>query len=475
MERLAELHTKLVEITDTIVSLAWGPPLVVLLVGGGLFLTIYSRGIPFLRIRHAVDVLRGKFDDPDDPGEITHLQALATALASTVGVGNIGGVAIAISQGGAGAVFWMWVAAFVGMATKFFTCTLACMYRKVDESSIPQGGPMYFIEVGLGPKFKPLAIMFSVCGLVGCLAMLQANQLTVVLEPIWSAIGVGGPEQPLDGKQVPGQQIPIASYFSAVLIAAVVAVVVFGGLRRLVKFSEKLVPTMCGIYVLGALAVLAMRFDRLPGVLLSIVQEALSPEAIWGGAAGSVIIIGVKRAAFSNEAGVGTAAMAHGAAKTDEPVREGLVAMLGPLIDTLIVCSMTALVILASDLDVGQRNNLEGVALTSAAFESVLGATGAWLVTIAVILFSVTTMFGYSYYGRKCMTYLVGHHRGHLYNYIYIASLAVGAIVSVTIVVNVIDAAYAMMAIPTMTGALLLSPRVMKAARDYFARFDAGQ
>ncbi|WP_425399619.1 alanine/glycine:cation symporter family protein [Aeoliella sp.] len=458
------------DFTTDISELAWGPPLVVLLVGGGFFLTIFSQGIPFLRLRHALDVLRGKFDDPNDPGEITHLQALATALASTVGVGNIAGVAIAISQGGPGAVFWMWVAALVGMATKFFTCTLACMYRKVDESSVPQGGPMYFIEVGLGPKFKPLAVMFSICGLVGCLSMLQANQLAVVLEPIWSEVGLGGTEL-----QFNDEQISLTPWFSAVLISAVVAVVVFGGLKRLVKFSEKLVPTMCGIYVLASLVVLALRVDRLPGVMLSIFQEALSPAAMWGGAAGSVIIIGVKRAAFSNEAGIGTAPMAHGATRTDEPVREGLVAMLGPFIDTIIVCSMTALVILASDLDLGQNKDLEGVALTSAAFESVLGSAGSWLVTIAVILFSLTTMFGYSYYGRKCMTYLLGRQRGDFYNYIYIAALAVGAVVSVTVVVNIIDTAFALMAIPTMTATLLLSPRVMAAARDYFARCDAGE
>lgn len=458
------------EFTTDISELAWGPPLVVLLVGGGFFLTIFSQGIPFLRLRHALDVLRGKFDDPNDPGEITHLQALATALASTVGVGNIAGVAIAISQGGPGAVFWMWVAALVGMATKFFTCTLACMYRKVDESSVPQGGPMYFIEVGLGPKFKPLAVMFSICGLVGCLSMLQANQLAVVLEPLWSEVGLGGMKL-----QFNDEQISLTPWFSAVLISAIVAVVVFGGLKRLVKFSEKLVPTMCGIYVLASLVVLALRVDRLPGVMLSIFQEALSPAAMWGGAAGSVIIIGVKRAAFSNEAGIGTAPMAHGATRTDEPVREGLVAMLGPFIDTIIVCSMTALVILASDLDLGQSKDLEGVALTSAAFESVLGSAGSWLVTIAVILFSLTTMFGYSYYGRKCMTYLLGRQRGDFYNYIYIAALAVGAVVSVTVVVNIIDTAFALMAIPTMTATLLLSPRVMAAARDYFARCDAGE
>lgn len=465
MKWLEEVNTKLVELTNTVAGYAWGWPLVVLLVGGGLFLTILSQGIPFLRIRHAIDVLRGKYDDPDDPGEITHLQALATALASTVGVGNIGGVAIAIATGGPGAVFWMWVTAFVGMATKFFTCTLACMYRKVDESSVPQGGPMYFIEVGLGPKFKPLAIMFSVCGLVGCLSMMQANQLAVVLEPIWTAVGV--PVQ-----EIEAERTPITSFLSAILISTIVAIVMFGGLRRLVQFSEKLVPTMCAVYVVGALIVLALRFDRLPGVILSILEDAFTGSAVVGGAIGSMIIIGVKRAAFSNEAGIGTAPMAHGAAKTDEPVREGLVAMLGPLIDTLIVCSMTALVILASDLDHEQGYTVEAVALTAAAFESVLGPVGSWLVTIAVILFSLTTMFGYSYYGRKCMTYLVGHQRGHFYNYIYIVALALGAIVPVTVAVNIIDTANAMMAIPTMTATLLLSPRVMAAARDYFARCD---
>ncbi len=434
------------------VDYAWGWPLVILLIGGGLYLTILSRFVPFLEIRHAFEILRGKYDNPDDPGEITHLQALTTAIAATVGVGNIGGVAIAITQGGPGAVFWMWVAALVGMGTKFFTCTLACMYRKVDETGIPQGGPMYTIEVGLGPKFRPLAIFFSCCGLVGSLCLLQANQLAEILQ----------------------ENHGVQREVSATLIALGVGAVVLGGIRRIARFSEMLVPAMCCLYVAASLYVLATRAAVLPGVLWQIVSDAFTGSAIAGGALGTVIITGVKRAAFSNEAGIGTAPMAHGAAKTNEPVREGLVAMLGPLIDTIIVCTMTALVILSSGpefLEAGEGGTLAGVSLTSRAFESAMGPTGMWVVTISVTLFSVSTMFGYSYYGRKCLSYLIGQQRGRYYNIVYVATLAIGAIWSVGGVINVLDTAFALMALPNMIATLILAPKVMQAARTYFNKY----
>lgn len=451
----------------------WDYPLVPLLVGGGLYLTLLSQGIPFLKLRHAVNVLRGKYDDPNDPGEITHFQALATALSSTIGMGNIAGVAIALSTGGPGAVFWMWVAALVGMGTKFFTCTLACMYRKPDESGVMQGGPMYYIEVGLGEKFKPLAVFFSACGLVGCLALLQANQLAEVLEPMYAAVGI---DQRLPMAELGGLRVDMSRGLSALLIAGSVGFVVLGGLHRLVQFSERLVPAMCVIYVLASLTVLTLRYAELPAMLAHIVEDAFSGRAVAGGAVWAVISTGVRRAAFSNEAGIGTAPMAHGAAKTDEPVREGLVAMLGPLIDTLIVCTMTALVILSSKPDL-QAVKAEGdsaaVSLTSAAFASALGTLGTVVVSVSVILFSMTTMFGYSYYGRKCATYLVGPKLGRLYDYVYVVSLAMGAMVSVGLVVSILDTAFALMALPNMIAALILAPRVMAAANDYFARHQA--
>lgn len=435
-------------------GVAWGWPLIVLLVGGGLYLTLRSGGVPFLRLRHAVDVLRGKFDNPDDPGEITHLQALATALSATVGMGNIGGVAIAITQGGPGAIFWMWVTALVGMGTKFFTCTLACMYRKVDTNGISQGGPMYYIEGGLGPRFRPLAIMFSIFGVVGCLAMFQSNQLAEMLET----------------------QYETPRFVSGVLMVIGVGAVILGGIRRIARFSEKLVPLMCCLYVFAAVAILILRAPQIPGVLLMIVQDAFTGSALAGGVIGYVIIVGVKRAAFSNEAGIGTAPMAHGAAKTEEPVREGLVAMLGPLIDTLVVCTMTALVILSSPPELYKTemddNTLLGVSLTDQAFASGLGFVGSAVVQMSVVLFAFSTMFGYAYYGRKCLTYLVGPARGEYYNYLYLLGLLVGAISSASLVVNIIDTAFALMAYPNMIATLILAPKVIEATRTYFAKLE---
>lgn len=436
----------------TAVYYAWGPPLILLLLGGGAFLTIYSRFLPFFALRHAVDVLRGKYDNPDDPGEISHLQALSTALAATVGVSNIGLVPVAIALGGPGAIFWMWMAAIVGMATKFFTCTLACMYRKVDEEGVAQGGPMYYIELGLGRKFRPMAIFFACCGLVGCLCLTQSNQCAEVLE-----VNHG-----------------VNRYVTAILIVVGVGAVVLGGIHRIARISEMLVPGMCLVYVLASLSILVMRAPVIPGVLWDIVSDAFTGSAAAAGAMIAVIQVGVKRAAFSNEAGIGTAPMAHGAAKTAEPVREGLVAMLGPCIDTLIVCTMTALVILTSGPDVvlsTEANTLEGAAITSRAFEAALGPVGAYLISLSVVLFAISTMFGYSYYGRKCLAYLIGQRRGHYYNVVYIASLAVGAVWSITSVINVLDTAFALMAFPNMIATLLLAPSVMRAARDYLQRY----
>lgn len=437
-----------------VVDYAWGWPLVALLIGGGLYLALLSRFIPFLAFRHSIEILRGKFDDPNDPGEITHFQALSTALSATVGVSNIGGVAIAITQGGPGAVFWMWIAAIVGMATKFFSCTLSCMYRRRDEDGTPQGGPMYYIELGLGPKFRPLAIFFSVCGLIGCLAMLQPNQLAVLLDDSYG----------------------VDRWFTGAACATVTAIVIVGGVKRIAHFCEALAPAMCGIYVLGCLVILGANLPALPGVFYRIVHDAFTGTALAGGVTGVAVsramVTGVKRAAFSNEAGIGTAPLAHGAAKTDEPVREGLVAMLGPVIDTLIVCSMTACVILTSDVWKGRdAESIEGVELTSQVFEAALGWVGQSLITVVVALFAISTLVGYSYYGRKCFAYLVGERRGHFYNYFFIATILAGAVWKVDTVINILDTGFALMALPNMIATVLLAPRVMDATRDYFQRY----
>lgn len=434
---------------------AWGWPLIFLVIGGGLFLTLYSRLTPFRYAPHSWQILRGTWDDPKDPGEITHFQALSTALSSTVGLGNIAGVAVAITQGGPGAVFWMWVSATVGMATRFFTCTLACMYRVKDERGVDQGGPMYFIEAGLGRRFRGLSILFSVCGLVGCLSLFQANQLAEVLA---SSYGVG-------------------RGWTGVFCTLIVGGVIIGGIERIGKVTSRIVPLMCGIYVLGCLYILGIHLAEIPSLFIWIFHDAFNGTAAVGGATGiavsKVIATGVKRAAFSNEAGIGTAALAHGAAKTSQPIREGLVAMNGPFIDTILICTMTSLVVLAEGNWHG--SGIRGVALTSQAFESAMGGLGRLLITVTVILFAVSTMVGYSYYGRKCFSYLVGWRRGHLYNYFYCAMILVGALWSAESVVNLLDTGFAVMAVPTMAATLLLSPRVMEAARIYFQHIRTGE
>ncbi len=440
---------------QTAVDLAWGLPLVLLLVLGGLGLTLYSRLLPLTQARHAMQILTGRYDKDDDPGQITHFQALSTALAATIGVGNIGGVAIAITQGGAGAVFWMWVAAFVGMTTKFFTCTLSQLYRAPDSAGVIQGGPMYTIEQGLGPRFKPLAIMFATFGMVGCLPMFQTNQMAEILE------GVSG---------VP----PYITGFSATLIVAVVA---FGGVERIGRVTSSLVPSMCVLYLVLALFVLVARIDVVPEVFTRIVTEAFTGTAAAGGAAGlafrEVLLIGVKRAAFSNEAGIGTAALAHGAAKTNEPVREGLVAMVGPFIDTILVCTLTALVILSSGVNTSGEG-IQGVSLTANAFGQTLGGWAEWVLLVVVVLFALSTMISYSYYGKKCFGYLFGAERAEVYGYIYLAGLFLGGIWTANMVINLIDTAFALMAFPNMIATLLLAPKVMAATKDYLARRAAG-
>ncbi len=442
---------------------AWGPWLVALLLGGGLFFLAYSRLLPFRYFRHALDILRGKYDSADAAGDITHFRALSSALAGTIGLGNIGGVAVAIHTGGPGAIFWMWVGAVVGMATKFFTCTLAVLYRGPDSRGHLQGGPMYAILHGLGPRWKPLAMFFSFCALFGPLPIFQTNQLIQALREVvavpngWIAEG--------DGWRF--------NLGCGLLIAAIVSVVVIGGIERIGAAASRIVPSMVALYVGTAIWILASNLSEIPGIFALIVKDAFTGEAVAGGAMGAVIMTGIRRSAFSNEAGIGSEALAHGAAKTNEPVREGLVAMLGPLIDTLIVCSATAAIILSSDSWRGSDAN--GVALTAQAFEESLPGAGPYILVLCVFFFAISTMFSFSYYGTKALGFLIGAERQHLYNYFYVATIMVGALVSLRGVIGLVDGAYALMAIPTMTSTLLLAPRVMETARDYFRRFEAGE
>ncbi len=438
----------------------WGWPLIIILGGGGLYFMIYSGFTPFRYFGHAINVLRGKYDDPDDPGDINHFQALASALAATVGLGNISGVAVAIAVGGPGAVFWMWVSAFLGIATKFFTCTLAIMYRGEDSEGDIQGGTMYMITEGLGKHWKPFAMLFSVAGLFGALPIFQANQLTAVLR---------------DVIYIPNGWVTQQAHFTGDLITGlvilvIVSLVIFGGIKRIGKVASRMVPAMVVLYVGVVLVILSVHVDVIPYYLKLIVTDAFTAESAMGGALGALIIVGFKRAAFSNEAGIGTATLAHGAAKTKEPVREGLVAMLGPAIDTLLVCTMTALAILVTD--VWKTGDDNGITLTAAAFQEALGIAGPSLLVLCVTVFAFSSLFTYAYYGTKCLGFLIGADKQHYYNYFYVASIVLGAVTTITSVINLIDGMFAIMAIPTVTTAVLLSPKVKAAAKDYFSRLD---
>ena len=440
---------------------AWGPWLLVLLTGGGLFLTVYSRFVVVGYFKHAIDIIRGKFDDPDDPGDITHFQALSSALAATIGMGNISGVAVAISIGGPGAMFWMWVSAFVGITTKFFTCTLSIMFRGKDSLGRPQGGPMYVIVEGLGKKWWPLAAFFSISGLVGCLPLFQVNQLVqLVRDIIFVPAGLVG------------ENHFMFDFIAGLVLVGLVSLVIFGGITRIGEVSSRLVPSMVVLYMACALWIIAVNYESVPGYLALIVTDAFSGQAAAGGLIGTVIVTGIRRAAFSNEAGIGTESMAHGAAKTDEPVREGLVATMEPIIDTLLVCTCTALVILMTG--VWQTTSDNGVTLTANAFEAAMPGFGSYMLIVCVVFFSTSTIFTYSYYGTKCLGFLIGAERQHLYNYMYVVLIVAAAVASIDAAVSLIDGMFAVMAIPTMVSTLLLAPKVMKSMREYIERYHQG-
>ncbi|MDP5168690.1 MAG: alanine:cation symporter family protein [Bacteroidia bacterium] len=445
--------SKLDQYTTIFSDYAWGMPLLILLIGGGLFFLIYSRFAPFLYLGHAVNVLRGKYDDPDSPGDINHFQALSTALAATVGMGNIAGVAVAITTGGPGAIFWMWISATVGMATKFFTCTLAIMFRGKDSLGHIQGGPMYVIREGLGKKWQPLAVFFSLAGLIGCLPLFQANQLRESVFQVFLA--PAGIEDSTNLRLIIGTGM-----------ALVVGLVIFGGIKRIGNVAAKMVPAMVLLYVGSVLTIILLNADKIGETFGLIFSDAFTGSAVLGGALGELIRTGVKRAAFSNEAGIGTAPMAHGAAKTEVPIREGLIAMMGPFIDTIVVCTMTALALIITGA--WSSGNTQGISVTLQAFEIGLPGVGSYLLMLCGAIFALTTLFSYSYYGGKCLGYLVGAQNQHWYNYFYVASIVFGSVVSITSVINIIDGMFALMAIPTMLSTIMLSPKVASAAKIYF-------
>ena len=437
-----------------------GYPLFFLLVGGGLFFFIYSGFVPLRYYGRAIKSLRS--DDTKAEGQISSFEALASAIAATVGMGNIAGVAIALSIGGPGAIFWMWISSILGMATKFFEGTLAVMYKGKDDTGEVQGGPMYMIVSGLGPKWKPMAIFFSIFGLIGTLCIMQANQFTEAITSIFFT---------------PEQNTLTLRFIIGVIICVIVACVILGGIKRISKVATKVVPAMVIMYFLLVMYIILTNLSEVPGVFAAIFKEAFTVKAGVGGGIGalvSIALIGIRRAALVNEAGVGTASMMHGASKNNEPVREGLVAMIGPSIDSGLVCTLTALAILIQrdvlSLGDGISGSIAGLSVALQAFDASIPGVGKYLLLVMLFFFAFSTMFSYSYYGQKCTGYLFGARYSKYYNFFFLVMLVVAAMIPLKAAVGLIDLAYALMAFPTMITLFMLAPKVKAAMKVYFAQ-----
>ncbi|MEC7780613.1 MAG: alanine/glycine:cation symporter family protein [Pseudomonadota bacterium] len=443
--------------TTAFADLAWGPWLLWLLLGGGFYFLVRSRFTPFRYLGHAIDLIRGKYDNPDHPGHINHFSALSAALAGTIGMGNIAGVALAIKIGGPGAIFWMWMTAILGIATKFFTCTLAVMYRGKDDAGELQGGPMYVIREGLPKRFHFLAFFFAIVGMVGCLPALQANQLIQIFRDLVFI------EQ---GIIAPGADPFYYNLSSGIILAALTAMVIFGGLHRIARTASVLVPFMAVLYLAAIIFALLLNAEQVPAAFGFILKDAFTGEAAAGGSLLAMMIYGVQRGAYSNEAGMGTESLVHGAARTNQPVREGLVAMVGPIIDTLIICTATALLILVSGT--WQGDSAEGVTLTANAFTNLLGPAGTIIIFICVLSFATTTIFTYSFYGSQCASFVFGTRHRASYRIVFVASIVLVSVMSIDAAVGLIDGSFALMAIPTMVSAIWLAPKVLAEAKKYW-------
>ena len=436
---------------ESISGVVWGPAMLALLLGTGLYLTLGLRGMPIRRIGYGFrQVLLGRRHVDQHEGDITPFQALSTSLSATIGTGNIGGVATAIALGGPGAVFWMWMTALVGMATKYAEAVLAVKYREVDEEGRYVGGPMYYIKNGLGAHWKWLGVLFALFAMVAAFGIgntVQANAVADVIET----------------------NMAVPAWVTGVVLAVLVFLVIIGGIRRIAQVAEKVVPLMALIYILGALAVIFWNVTDVPAALAQIVTEAFTGSAATGGFAGAAvwaaIRFGVARGIFSNEAGLGSAPIAHAAARTNSPVRQGTVGMMGTFIDTIIVCTMTALVIVLTG---AWKTGESGAALTSMAFNDGIPG-GNWMVTFGMIFFAFTTIVAWSYYGERCAEFLFGVKVIMPYRYLWVVLLVVGAVANLELVWLIADVLNALMAIPNLIALLALSSTVFAVTREHFS------
>jgi AGCS family alanine or glycine:cation symporter len=450
---------------DIISGYVWGPPLIIVLVGTGVFLSLRLRFIQLRGFGHGIRLLAGKYDDPKQQGQISHFQALSAALSATIGTGNIAGVATAIATGGPGAVFWMWVTALLGMAIKFSSCLLAVKYRKVDAGGAVRGGPMYYIEQGLGPGFKPLAMLFALCAAVAALGIGNMVQSNSVADALKDLAGCSSDSEVLLFRLVIG-----------LVLAVSTALVIVGGIKRIGRVASFLVPFMSVAYVGGALLIIVTHLEMVGPALKLIFKHAFTPTAALGSFLGSSVLLtirmGVARGIFSNESGLGTAPMIHAAARTDEAVHQGLVAMLGPFIDTILICSMTALVIIISGL---WQGGLDGAPLTCSAFNQFLPGGGRAIVSLGLALFAYSTLISWYYYGEKGVEYLLGSRIISPYKWVYIMVIPLGAVVRLDIVWGFADIANGFMALPNLMAVLGLSGVVSAATTNYYKRRQTGQ
>ncbi|MET4694914.1 AGCS family alanine or glycine:cation symporter [Endozoicomonas sp. NE40] len=446
---------QITNIVNAINGVVWGPLMLVLILGVGLFLMLGLRLMPLLKLGTGFKLLwsgRTPAEGDDKAGEISPFQALMTALSATVGTGNIAGVATAVFLGGPGALFWMWCTALVGMATKFAEAVLAVKFREADDKGNHYGGPMYYIKNGLGSRWAWLGTLFALFGAIAGFGIgntVQSNSVAAVLEANFS----------------------LPTWITGVALMVLVGLVLIGGIRRIGQVAGALVPFMAITYLLAGLGVLAINAAAIPEALSLVFTYAFSPVAATGGFAGAAvwaaIRFGVARGVFSNEAGLGSAPIAHAAAKTKDPVRQGMIAMLGTFIDTIIICTITGLVIITSGL---WTSGESGAALTSMAFAKAMPGVGNYIVTFSLAIFAFTTTLGWSFYGERCLVYLFGPRSVKPYRILWIIALPIGATLNLNFIWLVADTLNAMMAIPNLIALVLLSPVVFRLVRDYMAK-----
>ena len=449
---------------ETISGWVWGPIMLMLLVGTGILLTVLLKGLQFTMLGYALKqafVPSKKHEDGEDhEGDISHFAALMTALSATIGTGNIAGVATAVVTGGPGAVFWMWMTAIFGMATKYGEGVLAVKYRVTNSKGEMSGGPMYYIEKGLGKNWKWMAVAFALFGTFASFGIGSSVQSNSVAQAVQTSFGV----EPA---------------YTGVILTVLTAIVLLGGIKGIAKAASFIVPAMAVFYVVGGIAIIVINSDVLMPAVKLIFSDAFSAQAVAGGAIGTVIRYGVARGVFSNEAGMGSAPIAAAAAKTDHPVRQALVSMTGTFLDTIIVCSITGIVlvmgILQSNGGTFAVPDLEGAALTTATFDAMLSGYGGWVVTIGLIFFAYSTTLGWCYYGEKCATYVFGDKSVPMYRVIYVATVMLGTVLSMDMVWAAADTFNGLMAVPNLIALLLLSKVIVQETRDFKAKRASGE